>query len=141
MATEASEWIRLAEVALAGGLGYVVKAAWDWWARRSDAKTPQASATFHLSHTGQQVDLLARVNVELEQDVERLRSVLREVEDTARSNELAWQARETAWVQERRQMQVQLDQMHAQVRGLMDEIETLQTRWGQIDRRDKPEVH
>lgn len=125
-----SEWTKLVEVALAGGVGYIMKSAWDWIVRRSESKTPQASATFQLTYTGQQVDLLARVNAELESDVATLRTSLRETETNFRANEAAWQVREAAWLAERRQMQNQLDTMHAQVRGLMDEIETLQRRWG-----------
>ena len=127
------ETIKLVEVLLAGGLGYIIKSAWDWIVRRSDSRTPQASAVFQLSHTGQQVDLLARVNAELEGDVSRLRAILREVEDANRAHERDWQTRETAWFQERRAMQVQLEQMHVQVRGLMDELEALQKRWAVVD--------
>ena len=129
----APEWpIRAIEVLLAGGFGYVIKSAWDLWARRSDARTPEASATFRLTHTGQQVDLLARVNESLEQDLAHCRQVLRETEDEHRRSELAWQARECSWLREKREMQAQLDQMHKQVRTLMDEIETLQRRWSHL---------
>ena len=127
--------IRLVEVILAGGVGYIIKSAWDWFVRRSEAQTPHASATFQLSHTGQQVDLLARVNAELEGDIDRLRLTLTAVEAHARESELAWQARENAWLAEKRQMQEQLDQMHAQVRAQLDQIETLQRRWADLERR------
>lgn len=129
-----SDWIRLVEVALAGGIGYILKSAWDLFARRSDAKTPQANAVFQLTHTGQQVDILARVNKELEDDMNRFRVILTETEARARANEAAWQARESAWFAERRKLQEQLDAMHAQVRSLLDEVETLQKRWSSTER-------
>ena len=129
-----SEMIRLVEVALAGGVGYILKSAWDLFARRSDAKTPQANAVFQLTHTGQQVDILARVNSELEDDMNRLRVILTETEARARANEAAWQAREAAWFEERRKLQEQLNAMHAQVRSLLEEVETLQQRWSRLER-------
>ena len=129
-----SDWIRLVEVALAGGVGYILKSAWDLFARRVDARTPQANAVFQLTHTGQQVDILARVNSELEDDMNRFRAVLTETEARARASEAAWQAREAAWFAERRQLQEQLDAMHRQVRELLDEVETLQSRWSRLER-------
>ena len=129
-----SEMIRLVEVALAGGVGYILKSAWDLFARRSDAKTPQANAVFQLTHTGQQVDILARVNSELEDDMNRLRAILTETETRARASEAAWQAREVAWFEERRKLQEQLDAMHTQVRSLLDELETLKQRWSSMER-------
>ena len=129
-----SDWIRLVEVALAGGIGYILKSGWDLFVRRSDAKTPQANAVFHLTHTGQQVDILARVNSELEDDMGRCRAILTETETRARENEAAWQAREAAWFEERRQLQEQLDAMHTRVRSLLDEVETLQSRWSRLGR-------
>ena len=129
-----SEMIRLVEVALAGGVGYILKSAWDLFARRSDAKTPQANAVFQLTHTGQQVDILARVNSELEDDMNRFRVILAETETRARASEAAWQAREAAWFEERRKLQEQLDAMHTQVRSLLDEVETLQQRWSSMER-------
>ena len=129
-----NDWIRLVEVALAGGIGYILKSAWDLFARRVDARTPQANAVFQLTHTGQQVDILARVNSELEDDMNRFRAVLTETEARARASEAAWQAREAAWFAERRQLQEQLDAMHRQVRELLDEVETLQSRWSRLER-------
>ena len=129
-----NDWIRLVEVALAGGVGYILKSAWDLFARRADAKTPQANAVFQLTHTGQQVDILARVNSELEDDMNRFRVILTETEARARASEAAWQAREAAWFEERRKLQEQLDAMHAQVRSLLDEVETLQKRWSRLER-------
>ena len=129
-----SDWIRLVEIALAGGIGYILKSAWDLFVRRSDAKTPQASAVFQLTHTGQQVDILARVNSELEDDMNRFRVILTETEARARASEAAWQAREAAWFEERRKLQEQLDAMHAQVRSLLDELETLKQRWSRMER-------
>lgn len=129
-----SEMIRLVEVALAGGVGYILKSAWDLFARRSDAKTPQANAVFQLTHTGKQVDILARVNKELEDDMNRFRVILTETETRARASEAAWQAREAAWFEERRKLQEQLDAMHTQVRSLLDELETLKQRWSSMER-------
>ena len=129
-----SEMIRLVEVALAGGVGYILKSAWDLFARRSDAKTPQANAVFQLTHTGQQVDILARVNSELEDDMNRFRAILTETETRARASEAAWQVREAAWFEERRKLQEQLDAMHTQVRSLLDELETLKQRWSSMER-------
>ena len=129
-----SEMIRLVEVALAGGVGYILKSAWDLFARRSDAKTPQANAVFQLTHTGQQVDILARVNKELEDDMNRFRVILAETEPRARASEAAWQVREAAWFEERRKLQEQLDAMHTQVRSLLDELETLKQRWSSMER-------
>ena len=129
-----SDWIRLVEVALAGGIGYILKSAWDFLVRRSDAKTPQANAVFQLTHTGQQVDILARVNSELEDDMGRCRAILAETETRARENEAAWQVREAAWFEERRKLQEQLEAMHARVRSLLDEVETLQYRWSRLER-------
>ena len=129
-----SEMIRLVEVALAGGVGYILKSAWDLFARRSDAKTPQANAVFQLTHTGQQVDILARVNSELEGDMDRFRAILTETETRARASEAAWQAREAAWFEERTKLQEQLDAMHTQVRSLLDELETLKQRWSSMER-------
>lgn len=128
-----TEWARLVEIALAGGIGYILKSAWDLFVRRSDAKTPQANAVFQLTHTGQQVDILARVNSELEGDMDRCRAILTETEARARANEAAWQAREATWFEERRKLQEQLDAMHAQVRSLLDEVETLQSRWSRLE--------
>ena len=128
------EWVRLVEVALAGGIGYILKSGWDLFVRRSDAKTPQANAVFQLTHTGQQVDILARVNRELEDDLDRCRAILAETETRARENEAAWQAREAAWFEERRKLQEQLEAMHARVRSLLDEVETLQYRWSRLER-------
>ena len=129
-----SEMIRLVEVALAGGIGYILKSSWDLFVRRSDAKTPQANAVFQLTHTGRQVDILARVNSELEDDMNRFRVILTETEARARASEAAWQAREAAWFEERRKLQEQLDAMHTQVRSLLDEVETLQQRWSSMER-------
>ena len=129
-----SEMIRLVGVALAGGVGYILKSAWDLFARRSDAKTPQANAVFQLTHTGQQVDILARVNSELEGDMNRFRAILTETETRARASEAAWQVREAAWSEARRKLQEQLDAMHTQVRSLLDEVETLQQRWSSMER-------
>ena len=129
-----SDWIRLVEIALAGGIGYILKSAWDLIVRRSDAKTPQANAVFQLTHTGQQVDILARVNSELEDDMNRFRVILTETETRARASEAAWQAREAAWFEERRKLQEQLNAMHAQVRILLEEVETLQQRWSRLER-------
>ena len=129
-----TDWIRLVEIALAGGIGYILKSAWDLFVRRSDAKTTQANAVFQLTHTGQQVDILARVNSELEGDMNRFRAILTETETRARASEAAWQARETTWFEERRKLQEQLDAMHAQVRSLLDEVETLQQRWSRLER-------
>lgn len=128
------EWVRLVEVALAGGIGYILKSGWDLFVRRSDAKTPQANAVFQLTHTGQQVDILARVNKELEDDLGRCRAILAATETRARENEAAWQAREAAWFEERRKLQEQLEAMHARVRSLLDEVETLQYRWSRLER-------
>ena len=128
------DWIRLVEVALAGGIGYILKSGWDLFVRRADAKTPQANAVFQLTHTGQQVDILARVNSELEDDMNRFRVILTETEARARANEAAWQAREAAWFEERRKLQEQLNAMHTQVRSLLDEVETLQQRWSRLER-------
>lgn len=129
-----SDWIRLVEIALAGGIGYILKSAWDLFVRRSDAKTPQANAVFQLTHTGHQVDILARVNSELEDDMNRFRVILAETETRARANEAAWQVREATWFEERRKLQEQLNAMHAQVRSLLDEVETLQQRWSRLER-------
>ena len=129
-----TEWVRLVEIALAGGIGYILKSAWDLFVRRSDAKTPQANAVFQLTHTGQQVDILARVNSELEDDMNRFRVILTETEARARANEAAWQAREAAWFEERRQLQEQLDVMQVQARRLLDELETLKQRWSSMER-------
>ena len=129
-----TDWIRLVEIALAGGIGYILKSAWDLFVRRSDAKTPQANAVFQLTHTGQQVDILARVNSELEDDMNRFRVILTETEARARANEAAWQAREAAWFEERRQLQEQLDVMQVQARRLLDELETLKQRWSSMER-------
>ena len=129
-----SEMIRLVEVALAGGVGYILKSAWDLFARRSDAKTPQANAVFQLTHTGQQVDILARVNSELEDDMNRFRAILTETETRARASEAAWQVREAAWFEERRKLQEQLDAMQVQARRLLDELETLKQRWRSMER-------
>ena len=113
-----SDWIRLVEIALAGGIGYILKSAWDLFVRRSDAKTPQANAVFQLTHTGHQVDILARVNSELEDDMNRFRAMLAETETRARANEAAWQVREATWFEERRKLQEQLNAMHARVSRL-----------------------
>ena len=129
-----TDWIRLVEIALAGGIGYILKSAWDLFVRRSDAKTPQANAVFQLTHTGQQVDILARVNSELEDDMNRFRAVLTETEARARASEAAWQAREAAWFEERRKLQEQLDAMQVQARRLLDELETLKQRWSSMER-------
>ena len=129
-----SDWIRLVEIALAGGIGYILKSAWDLFVRRSDAKTPQANAVFQLTHTGQQVDILARVNKELEDDMNRFRVILTETETRARTSEAAWQAREAAWFEERRKLQEQLDAMQVQARRLLDELETLKQRWSSMER-------
>ena len=129
-----TDWIRLVEIALAGGIGYILKSAWTLFVRRSDAKTPQANAVFQLTHTGQQVDILARVNSELEDDMNRFRVILTETETRARASEAAWQAREAAWFEERRKLQEQLNAMHTQVRSLLDEVETLQQRWSRLER-------
>ena len=129
-----TDWIRLVEIALAGGIGYILKSAWALFVRRSDAKTPQANAVFQLTHTGQQVDILARVNSELEDDMNRFRVILTETETRARASEAAWQAREAAWFEERRKLQEQLNAMHTQVRSLLDEVETLQQRWSRLER-------
>ena len=129
-----NDWIRLVEVALAGGVGYILKSSWDLFARRSDAKTPQATAIFQLTHTGQQVDILARVNRELEDDMNRFRVILTETETRARASEAAWQAREAAWFEERRNLQEQLDAMQVQARRLLDELETLKQRWSSLER-------
>lgn len=129
-----SEMIRLVEVALAGGVGYILKSAWDLFTRRSDAKTPQANALFQLTHTGQQVDILARVNSELEGDMNRSRVMLAETETRARASEAAWQAREAAWFEERRKLQEQLDAMHNRVRSLLEEMEILQQRLRSTER-------
>ena len=126
--------IRLVEIALAGGIGYILKSAWDLFVRRSDAKTPQANAVFQLTHTGQQVDILARVNSELEGDMNRFRAILTETETRARANEAAWQAREATWFEERRKLQEQLDAMQVQARRLLDELETLKQRWSSMER-------
>lgn len=129
-----NDWIRLVEVALAGGVGYILKSAWDLFARRADAKTPQANALFQLTHTGQQVDILARVNSELEGDMNRSRVMLAETETRARASEAAWQAREAEWFEERRKLQEQLDAMQVQARRLLDELETLKQRWSLMER-------
>ena len=129
-----NDWIRLVEVALAGGVGYILKSAWDLFVRRADAKTPQANALFQLTHTGQQVDILARVNSELEGDMNRSRVMLAETEARARASEAAWQAREAAWFEERRKLQEQLDVMQVQARRLLDELETLKQRWSSMER-------
>ena len=129
-----SDWVRLVEIALAGGIGYILKSAWDLFVRRSDAKTPQANAVFQLTHTGQQVDILARVNSELEDDMNRFRVILTETEARARASEAAWQAREAAWFEERRKLQEQLDVMQVQARRLLDELETLKQRWSSMER-------
>ena len=129
-----NDWIRLVEVALAGGVGYILKSAWDLFARRADAKTPQANALFQLTHTGQQVDILARVNSELEGDMNRSRVMLAETETRARASEAAWQAREAAWFEERRKLQEQLDAMHKRVRSLLEEMEILQQRLRSTER-------
>lgn len=129
-----TEWVRLVEIALAGGIGYILKSAWDLFVRRSDAKTPQANAVFQLTHTGQQVDILARVNSELEGDMNRSRALLAETEARARASEADWQAREATWFEERRMLQEQLATVQARVRGLLDEVETLQYQCSRLER-------
>lgn len=128
------DMVKLVEVILAGGGGYVIKQAWDWWRDRRRAALPEARHIVQLTHTAQQVDLLAKVNQELEDDLARVRAVLRDTETHSRSSESAWQAREAAWLLERRELQSELDEMHAKVRGLMDEIESLQRKWAVGDR-------
>ena len=94
------DMVKLVEVILAGGGGYVIKQAWDWWRDRQRAALPEARHIVQLTHTAQQVDLLAKVNQELEDDLACVRAVLRDTETHSRSSESAWQAREAAWLLE-----------------------------------------
>lgn len=112
---------QLVEVTLAGGVGYVVKAAWDFFAKRQDAKTPEAKQAFQLTHTSGQVDLLARINAELESDNDRLRKILHETEDRA-------EAQRQQWIAERYALTTEVDTLRAKVIDLVKEMDVLQSR-------------
>lgn len=119
---------QLVQVTLAGGFGYVVKAAWDFFATRQTAKTPEAKQAAQLTHTTGQIDLLARVNSELESDLDRMRKTLHDVEDR-------FYRQRDEWAKERAALLTELDEMRGKLVDLMSEVDTLQHKLRDITDR------
>ena len=112
---------QLVEVTLAGGLGYVIKSAWDYYVKRQDAKTPEAQQALQLTQSNGQVDILARVNAELESDNDRLRKIIRDTD-------IHIVEQKRAWDEERSRLMTELETMRANLINMMGEIDVLQSK-------------